>query len=228
MLTRTSLLSFFILSVLSLVQVSAQTNNQDNARINILAEASLSELQQMVLVDARSLKSCQSLSVKGAKCLPANTFYSPKGQLASFGDIRWALGTANLKESDNILVFAEKPQDRYFLAGLLFLAGQQKVSYWSGTISELQDLLGKASGQSRGILRTHIYSGIMRDHFAVLANEVKALKESGWQLSTTTKIKLNKIKKLIIMGRSPIKNLSTFAKLHAEGNHQLLVSITKP
>ena len=225
MLKAIRLFSFFTLPLLLVAQVTAQVVDKENSKINILGSTSLSELQQMVLLDARDLKVCQSSSVKGAKCLPANTFHSQKGQLASFGDIRWAFGTANLKEVDNVLVFSDKPRDRELLTGLLFLAGQHKITYWTGEVSELQLLLGKAAGQSRGILRTHIYSGIMRDNYIALDNKIKTLQNSGWQLVTTSVPKLNNEKKLLITGPSPITNISTFTKLHSEGQHQLLVKI---
>lgn len=211
---------------LFMAQARDQINNdKENTAFNILSSTSSTELQQMTLLDARDIKVCQSSSVKGAKCLPANTFYSKNGQLASFSDIRWAFGTANIKETDNVLVFADKPQDRNFLAGLLFLAGQHKITYWKGKTSELQNLLGKASGQSRGILRTHIYSGIMRDNYIALPNEVENLQKSGWQLLTSSDQKNNNHKKLLVTRSSPINSISTFTKLHAEGQHQLLVSI---
>ena len=225
MLKTIRLLLFFTLPLLLVAQVTAQVSDKENSKINILSSASLSELQQMVLLDARDLKACQTFSVKGANCLPAKTFHSKSGQLASFNDIRWALGTASLKETDNVLIFADKNEDRDLLAGLLFLAGQHKITYWNWKMSELQNLLGKASGQSRGILRTHIYSGIMRDSYIALPNEIGALQNSGWQLATTSALKLNNEMKLLITGSPPIKNLSTFTKLYAEGQHQLLVSI---
>lgn len=205
-------------------------NETAPSKISILSSATKMQLHNMVLLDARNLKTCQAISVAGAKCLPANTFHSKQGDLASFYDIGWVFGTANLKETDDVLVFADQPQDRNALAGLLFLAGHHKVSYWSGKVSELQHLLGKAGGQSRGILRTRIYQGIMRDHYIVFPNEFEKLKKNGWQLALNSDfqagIKLTD-KKLLIAGISPIQNIATFAQLQAKGQNQLLLSIDK-
>lgn len=194
--------------------------------------SSLTDLQQVVLLDARDLKICQTSSVKDAKCLPANTFHSQKGQLASFYDIGWALGTADLKETDHVLVFADKPQDRNLLAGLLLLAGQHKISTWLGKASDLQKIFGKGAGNNRGILRTHIYSGVMRDNYIAQANEIKILQKRGWRLisesivnSSNKTIQKPIDEKLIVSGSSPLKNIATFAQLQAEGQHQILLSI---
>jgi len=206
------------------------SNQTIPSKISILNSATKAQLNNMVLLDARNLKVCQTISVTGAKCLPANTFHSKQGNLASFYDIGWAFGTANLKETDDVLVFADQPQDRNALAGLLFLAGHHKVSYWSGKVSKLQNLLGSAGGQSRGILRTRIYQGIMRDHYIVSPNEFEKLKQNGWQLTLNSDfqagIKLTN-KKLLIAGTSPIQNIATFAQLQAKGQNQLLLSIDK-
>jgi len=204
---------------------SAQTIQ---SKITIINTTKKEQLKNRVLLDARDLKICQASSVSGAKCLAANTFHSNQGDLASFYDIGWAFGTANLKETDDVLIFADKAQDRNALAGLLFLAGHQKVSVWTGKISELQKLLGSAAGQGRGILRSEIYSGIMRDHYIALPDEIEALDKNGWQIVIVPNLKPDlelKDKKLLIAGKSPIKNIATFAQLQAEGQHHLLLSI---
>jgi hypothetical protein len=219
--------NLFFLLLIALPFHAAQAGQ---SKINILTSTTATQLKQMVLLDARNLKACLTSSVAGAKCLPANTFHSKKGDLASFYDIGWAFGTANLKETADVLVFADEPQDRYALSGLLFLAGHHKVSYWSGKISELQKLLGSAAGWSRGILRTNIYRGIMRDNYIALPNEIEAFQNNGWQIALTSKLNPGlklKNKKLLIAGISPITNIATFAQLLAEGHYQLLLSLDK-
>ena len=219
--------SLLLVQPISTVLASAQTIQ---SKITILNTATQEQLKNRVLLDARDIKICQTSSVSGAKCLAANTFHSKQGDLASFYDIGWAFGTANLKETDDVLVFANVPQDRNALAGLLFLAGHQKVSIWSGKISELQKLLGSAAGQGRGILRSEIYSGVMRDHYIALPDEIEALEKNGWQIVIVPNLKPDhelKYKKLLIAGKSPIKNIATFAQLQAEGQHHLLLSIDK-
>ncbi len=216
-----------------LASLTLLTSQLAASTINTLKKVSSAiDLQQVVLLDARDLKTCQTSSVKGAKCLPANTFHSQKNQLASFYDIGWAFGTADLKETDHVLVFADKPQDRNFLAGLLFLAGQHKISTWLGKISDLQKALGKGVGNNRGILRTHIYSGLMRDNYIAQTNEIDILQQKGWRLISESRVNpSNKTiqksidEKLIVWGSSPIKNIATFAQLQAEGQHQILLSI---
>jgi len=178
--------------------------------ITIIDSATKTQLKQMVLLDARDLKTCQTSSVAGSRCLPASNFHSKEGELASFYDIGWAFGTANLKESDNILVFADDPQDRNFLAGLLFLAGQHKIAYWSGKTAKLQAILGKATGKPRGILRSHIYSGLMRDGYIVLPNDP-----------------VSSSRLLVIAKESPVTSIAAFAQTLAEGNEKARVIIDK-
>ena len=216
-----------------LASLTLFTSQLTASTINTLKKvSSATDLQQVVLLDARDLKTCQRSSVKGAKCLPANTFHSQTDQLASFYDIGWAFGTADLKETDHVLVFADKALDRNFLAGLLFLSGQHKISTWLGKTSDLQKVIGEGAGNNRGILRTHIYSGLMRDNYIAQPNEIKILQKKGWRLVSESIVNpSNKTiqksidEKLIVWGPSPIKNIATFAQLKAEGRHQILLSI---
>lgn len=215
---------------LSTLPFSASLASQQavDSKITILSKVTKEQLQNKVLLDARELKTCQTSSVTGAKCLPTNTFHSPQGNLASFYNIAWAFSTAGLKETDDVLIFSDKAQDRAALAGLLFLSGQHKVSYWSGEVTDLQRLLSKAPGKGRGIIRSHIYRGVMRDKYIALPSEIKKLQKMGWRVVGAGKLASepsSKERKLIINGKQPIKNIAKFAELNAKGHDQLLLSI---
>jgi len=200
-----------------------------NSKITVINEVTKEQLQNKVLLDAREFKTCQASSVTGAICLPTNTFHSPQGNLASFYNIAWAFSTAGLEDTDDVLIFSDKDQDRMALSGILFLSGQHKVSYWSGKVSELQKLLGESSGKSRGVIRSHIYRGTMRDNYLVLPDEIKKLQKLRWRVVGADKLSSElslKERKLIISGKQhPIKNIAKFAELNAKGKHQLLLSI---
>ena len=70
----------------------------------------------------------------------------------------------------------------------------------------------------------------MRDHYIALSDEIEALKKNNWQLMPYLKTEPNaqlKIKKQLIAGKSPIKNIATFARKLAEGQQNILLSIDK-
>lgn len=196
------------------------------ANIGTLKDVSKSRLQQMVLIDARPLDICLSSSVSGARCLSANTFQSKMGELASFRDIVWALGTAHLSASDEILIFADAPRQRDAIAGILFLSGHQQIWYWPGTTKQLQRLLGGAPGQGRGLTRSKIYAARMRDHLIVLDDELEALHKAGWQLVTEETTHAKK-QPLIVAANSPLASLALFARLYSSGHQKLRVMVDK-
>jgi hypothetical protein len=202
---------FLLLFILAWLTVITHTNLYAQPTIMTLNTTTKTQLQKMVLLDARDLKICQSSSVSGAYCLPASDFYAKNGELASFYDIGWAFGTAGLKESDNTLVFSDRAQDGYLLAGLLFLSGQQKVTYWTGTIRQLQALFGESAGKPRGILRSHVYSGVMQDSYLVLDNDSATEKYHKHQKIVTEK--------------TPVASVTTFARLLSKGKQQIALNI---
>jgi hypothetical protein len=194
-----------------------------HASIQTLNSSSPVNLDKMVLLDARTIEQCLNSSVSGARCLPAETFYSNKFGLASFHHINWVLGTVGLSENDDLLVFAANTADRDAVAGLLFLAGQLKVSRWAGEIEQLQNLLGTAPGQLRGVTRTRIYSGTTRDEFITLAPEILSLQQAGWTLSSAQESSAAVPAKTLVSASSSMMAVAIFARLLANEHQSLKV-----
>lgn len=195
------------------------------ASIQTLNSSSPATLNKMILLDARAIEQCLHSSVSGARCLPAGTFYSKEYGLASFHHINWVLGTMGLSENDDLLVFADNEADRDAVVGLLFLAGQLKVSRWTGEMEQLQNLLGAGPGQARGATRTHIYAGTTRDKFIALVPEIKALQQAGWILSSTQPSSEAVPVNTVVSASSPIMAVAIFARLLANGHQSLKVVV---
>jgi len=177
---------------------------------NIDKESIKSQIDSFILLDASTLSNCQTESVKTAKCLPAETFQSDQNILASFYDITWVFGTAGLEGNEKLLVFADKAEQRDALIALLYLAGHSKVWRWSDSKSSLQNQLGKAKGQNRGIIRSKYYTAKMRDKNLVLRSEINKLRQKGWILSKENKRQDNPI---IVYGKNPLDSLAKFTQL---------------
>ncbi len=197
------------------------------ASIQTLNPSSPVALNKMVLLDVRAIGLCLDSSVSGARCLPARTFYSKEYGLASFHHVNWALGTLGLSENDDLLVFADNEADRDAVAGLLFLAGQLKVSRWAGEMKQLQTLLGADSGQPRGVTRTHVYAGTTRDKFIALTQEIPTLQQTGWILSSAQPSSETVRANTIVTAGSPMMAIAVFARLLANGHQTLKVVIDK-
>ncbi len=126
------------------------------------------------VIDARPLKQCLKKSVRGARCLPVASFFGPHNRLASFININWLLGTAGLSGQEHVLIVGNNAQERDFIAGVLFVAGQKNISILTqqmkrgGGFSE--KFLG--SGVERMETRTTIYRGIARDKAIIFKKEL--------------------------------------------------------
>jgi len=128
----------------------------------------------VTVVDARAPAACLAKSVRGAHCLPAADFLGPHGRLASFRQIFWLLGTAGLSGREHVLVVGDDPVERDFVAGMLYLSGQRKVSILTRAVSQgaglAPDALGP--GRPRAMLRNPIYQGTVRGDDIVLRTEL--------------------------------------------------------
>jgi len=125
-------------------------------------------------VDARAEDACLHYTVRGAHCLPAADFLGPHGRLASFREIYWLLGTAGLSEQAHVLVVGDDPTERDFVAGMLYLCGQRKVSILTIPIARGAGLEQAQMGQGtgRGMTRNPIYLGVVREGRIVLRDEL--------------------------------------------------------
>lgn len=121
-----------------------------------------------LVVDARPLDRCAAASLAGARCLPADEIVGPHGRLANFRDILWFFGTAGLTGAEHVLVVGEGHQDRDFMAGVLFLAGQRQVSVLIVPPGRLAD----SPGTVRSTTRTAVYQKPMRDTLMLTTREL--------------------------------------------------------
>ena len=137
-------------------------------------------LQGAVIVDVRPQELCLKGSLAGALCLPVGDFFGPNGRLVSFPDLSWLLGTAGLSGSEHVIVVGISPLDRDFVAGILYLAGQQKVTILSISFAELKAKSADLRpGQKRANIRSIIHSTPFRAEMIILRNELDGLLKSN-------------------------------------------------
>lgn len=130
------------------------------------------------IVDARDATRCEAASLSGARCLPARDFLGPHKRLANFSGLLWLLGTAGLTGDEHVLVTGDQSKDKEFLAGVLYLAGQRKVSVLSRGLKSLPNVK-MAPGTSRSKTRENVYRAAMRETLIVLRSELVGMLQSG-------------------------------------------------
>ena len=133
-----------------------------------------------VIVDVRPQELCFKGSLSGARCLLAADFFGPHGRLVNFPDLSWLLGTAGLSGSEHVYVVGTSPLKRDFVAGMLYLSGQQKVTILRGSFAELEaksaDL---TAGQKRANIRSAVHRTPFRADQIILRDELAALLNSN-------------------------------------------------
>lgn len=158
------------------VSVGAQQSTTPALRYVDAAQATSDAL----VIDTRPLSACEKNTIAGAHCLPASDLLGPDGRLPSFADIFWALGTVGLSGHETVLIVGNQPGNRDFVAGLLYLCGQHRVEILTPPVEAVlrEGHWPAGQGQSRGILRTVVYTASMRDKLIVLPAELaRALAE---------------------------------------------------
>lgn len=169
-----------LIALLCLISCLALANTKQS--VPVLRYVSVVvETPQLFIVDTRAQQRCEHNSLAGAHCLPASDLIGPHGELPSFADIYWLLGTLGLDGSEHVLVTGANSRSRDYVAALLYLCGQSRISVLS---SSLDTLLSNAkyrtgSGIPRAILRKTIYRAVMRDQALLLPGELKELHEQG-------------------------------------------------
>jgi len=129
------------------------------------------EVAGTFVLDVRSEALCEKASLAGARCLPVNQVLGPNRRLPNFSGLLWLLGTVGLTGDEHVLIVGDKNNDKAFMAGLLHLAGQKKITVMTARLSDLKtaDL---ASGTSRSKTREQVFQAEMRDGSLVLRNEL--------------------------------------------------------
>lgn len=131
--------------------------------------------QGAIVIDTRPLAACRERSFAGARCLPAEDALGPHRSLPSWRDLLWLFATVGLTGRESVLVVGADALQRDFVAGLLYTAGQARVSVLSQPIARLL-AVGHAEGpgRQRAFARDTVYEATMRDDAIVLARELRA------------------------------------------------------
>ena len=133
-----------------------------------------------VVVDSRPASACATSSLPGARCLPAEDFLGPHRRMANISGMLWVLGSAGLTGDEHVLVVGDAGQDKEFVAGLLYLAGQRRVSLQTRPLAELQQAVdGPPPGRARAMTRLAVFQAPMRDDSIVLRNELRKLMQTA-------------------------------------------------
>lgn len=123
-----------------------------------------------VVIDTRPLSDCKQASLPKARCLPAADLISPDGRLPGERDILWLLGTVGLDGSERVMVVGTEDTARDFIAGVLYLAGQQGVHILRSALTPA--MTRDTPGEERSMVRTAIWTAPMRDHLWVLGRDI--------------------------------------------------------
>ncbi|HEB96118.1 MAG TPA: hypothetical protein ENI96_06785 [Sedimenticola thiotaurini] len=123
----------------------------------------------MTILDLRPADRCSSGSFAGARCLPVTDVLGPHRRLAGFSGILWLLGSAGLDGSERVLIIGDRPADREFMAGLLYLAGQRRISILTTAAS---NAAGSSPGTPRGRTRERIWQAPVRADRILLRSEL--------------------------------------------------------
>jgi thiosulfate/3-mercaptopyruvate sulfurtransferase len=133
-----------------------------------------------IIIDVRAQQLCLKGSLSGARCLPASDFFGPHGRLVNFPDLSWLLGTVGLSGSEHVLVVGNSPMKRDFVAGIIYLAGQQKVTILSVSFAELEaNSIDFSAGEKRANTRYAVHSRPFRAELIIFRNELDALLTSN-------------------------------------------------
>lgn len=126
-----------------------------------------------LVLDVRPAAVCQKQSPPGARCLPGEDFLGPNGRLAGFANIAWVLGTAGLTGAESVLVVGDDPQKRDFVAGILYLMGQARVSVLTRRLKPTGSSFGP--GRPRAMSRTAVWQAPARASAVVFKGELRDL-----------------------------------------------------
>ncbi len=128
--------------------------------------------ESQVIIDSRSAEACEKASFPGARCLPADDFFGPGGRLAGFANTTWLFGTAGLTGAESIVVIGDRVIDRDFVGGMLYLAGQRRVSVFT------ERFAGSHAGTPRATTRQAVFQAPARDRLVLFVDRLAAQMET--------------------------------------------------
>ncbi len=152
----------------SLVFVSIQN---EVVQASVIDFTSSANTKSHIVIDVRAYELCEKASLSRARCLPANSFLTRSGALANFSGILWLLGTIGLTGAEHVLVVGGNREEKEFVAGVLYLAGQRRISILMPAISSLATVVLQA-GERGSKTRENVFRSLMRDQALILANEL--------------------------------------------------------
>ena len=126
------------------------------------------------VLDTRPEALCKSETLAGAICLPPEHVLADHNRLANYSALFWLLGTAGLTGSEHVVVIGDSAKRRSFLSGLLYVAGQQRISVIDTPVSALA-LNETGSGTGRSTTRQVVYTQTPRSDKLILKSELQQL-----------------------------------------------------
>lgn len=170
-----------IIVALSLFSVFPVLADVDAKTLTYVDDAGPLMSRGVLVIDSRPEDRCLKQSLAGARCLPAGDFLGPHGRLAAWPDILWLLGAAGLEGGEHVLVVGDAPVPRDFVAGILAIAGQGKISVLRESLS--QGSIGAAKysgpGEARAQTRLSVYRARTREKLLTLRGELNAAISTG-------------------------------------------------
>ncbi len=149
-----------------------------NAADNVITYTSTSDDHSGPIIDVRASDLCEKASLNNTRCLPASDFFGPHQRLANFSGALWLLGTAGLKGDEHVLVVGDQSNNKDAMAGLLYIAGQRKISVLRFPLTALKNV--KLSvGESRSKTREEVFQAPMRADKIVLRRDLLSMVRSG-------------------------------------------------
>ncbi len=137
------------------------------------------------LIDVRKQTDCLQQTLTNAICLPVESLLTDRARLANFSGLLWKLGTAGLAGSEHVLILGDNMARKEFMAGVLHLAGQKKITLLHQPLTEFADNQKQknkqffSSGSALPPTRTVVWQALMRSENIVLHKEMQKLQQSG-------------------------------------------------
>ena len=99
--------------------------------------------------------------------------------MANVSGMLWLLGSAGLTGEEHLLVIGDRPEEKELMAGLLYLAGQRRISVLEPSSQAWAGATGLEPGRIRSKTRETVYTAPMRDDRVVLRGELVRVIDSG-------------------------------------------------
>lgn len=133
---------------------------------------------RLTIIDTRSSHACQQATLDNARCLPAHGFLGPHKRLVNFSGLLWLLGSIGLSGEEHVLVAGDSSSNKEFVAGLLYLAGQKRITVLAHSLSQ-QTEHTLVKGRTRSKTREVVFQAPMRSGAVVLQADLNRMIQSN-------------------------------------------------